>query len=448
MNSKITSNSSRIRIENILQSSMKKSLRSISLLSNTGHIKSRNELSLCNSLDFDNTRKSYKRTPPTRSSVNSSTEVPKPCIVMSPSKVLLEYHEKLSEYEYKEIANYPEIYYLGTTKKKLHGKFCDDRMYYRSFVGDHIAYRYEIMKLLGDGSFGIVIQCFDHKTQQLVAVKILRKGKKFSKIGETEDRVINLVTMHGEDDTIVTKLDSFKFRGHFCIVYELLSLDLYQFLRKNDFKGTSMSILKRIAIQIIIALKHIHSIGFIHCDLKPENILFKAENKSSIKLIDFGSACEKNNKIFTYIQSRFYRAPEVIIDAGYDEKIDIWGLGCILFELYKGVPIFQGVNEHDQLCKIVEILGEVPRDMVEACKRKNVFFEENGLLRDKISGNLIKPGSKSVAGLIKNAEKSFIDFLLDCLKIHPSQRIDAETALAHPWFKTNRLQINRNSRLN
>ena len=332
MNIKISTNSTRTRIENILQSGIKKSIRSLSLLNPSnnkpnylGSLKEPSGINVCSSLDLESLNKPYKRTPPTRSSNSSaiSSEEVKPCVAMSPSMVLLEHYEKLSEFEYKEIANYPEIYYLGKGKKRYNGKFCDERMYYRSFVGDHIAYRYEIVKLLGDGSFGIVIHCFDHRTQMPVAVKILRKGKKFAKIGETEAIIIDRLNSTGEDDNIVKKYDSFKFRGHFCIVYESLSLDLYQFLKKNDFRGASMNIIKRIAIQIIIALKHIHSSGFIHCDLKPENILFKAENKSSIKLIDFGSACEKENKIYTYIQSRFYRAPEVILDAGYNEKIDI-----------------------------------------------------------------------------------------------------------------------------
>lgn len=449
MNSKISNSSARSRIENILQLGIKKSLRSLSLVTNNNlAIPKQSPIGICSSLDFESLKKPQKRTPPTRSSNNSSTEEVKPCIVLTPSKVLLEHHEKLSEFEYKEISNYPEIYYLGKTKRRLNGKFCDERMYYRSFVGDHIAYRYEIMKLLGDGSFGIVIQCFDHKGQVPVAVKILRKGKKFSKIGEAEAKILDLLNTEGEDDIIVRKLDSFKFRGHFCIIYELLSLDLYQYLKKNDFRGASMNIIKRIAVQIIIALKHIHSYGFIHCDLKPENILFKAENKSSIKLIDFGSSCENTNKIYTYIQSRFYRSPEVILDAGYNEKIDIWSLGCILFELYKGVPIFQGVNEQDQLRKIVEIIGEIPENILEVSKRKHVFYNDDGEMRSPSPEDPVKPSSKSVAGLIKNAEKNFIDFLLDCFKLDPNERIDAEAALSHPWIKGNKLQSSRSLRNN
>jgi dual specificity tyrosine-phosphorylation-regulated kinase 2/3/4 len=353
---------------------------------------------------------------------------------------LTQFYDRLNEFEYKEIASYPEIYFIAKTKRKFTGKFCDERFYYRCFVGDHIAYRYEIVKLLGDGSFGMVLQCFDHKTQTMVALKILRKGKKFAKIGEMEAGVLEVLRIESDEEAIVKKLDQFKFRGHFFIVFELLSIDLYQFLKKNEFHGANLNIIKRIAVQIIIALKHIHASGFIHCDLKPENILFKAENKSSIKIVDFGSACEKTSKVYTYIQSRFYRAPEVILDAGYSEKIDMWSLGCILYELYKGVPIFQGVNELDQLCKIVEVLGDIPEVLAQNCKRKTVFFNDELKLKDK-NGDVVKPAIRTVPGLIKNAEKYFIDFLIECLKIDPSERIDAETALSHPWIKGSKAPV-------
>ena len=87
--------------------------------------------------------------------------------------------------------------------------------------------------------------------------------------------------------------------------------------------------------------------NIIHCDLKPENVLLKNPNKSGIKLIDFGSSCFQNERIYTYIQSRFYRAPEIILGIPYTVGIDIWSFACILAELYSGYPIFPGENEND-----------------------------------------------------------------------------------------------------
>ena len=102
-----------------------------------------------------------------------------------------------------------------------------------------------------------------------------------------------------------------------------MSYNLYHFLCNNKFKGLEKSLVKRISVQILIALRHVHSLGIIHRDLKLENILLKHENKSSIKLIDFGSATMYPKPYYSYIQSRYYRAPEVLLGCGYNNKIDI-----------------------------------------------------------------------------------------------------------------------------
>lgn len=365
---------------------------------------------------------------------------------LTPEKVLKENSTLLTEYEKKEILNYPEVYYISNSTKKHNGKFCDEKGYYRAFVGDQISYRYEISHLLGDGSFGIVVSCFDHKTQNPVAIKILRKGKNFEEIGEHEVKALDSIERDGFNDTIIDKLDQFRFRGHFCIVFELLSIDLFSYLKKNQFQGMNVNVLRRIAVQMLIGLKHIHKSGLIHCDLKPENILFKAMNKSSIKIIDFGSACEQSNKLFTYIQSRYYRAPEVMLDMDYNEKIDIWSLGCILFEMYTGTPLFVGRDEYEQLCRIVEVMGEFPSKMVRMSARRNELFDNEGKLVC-VDEYMAEGGSKRLSSIIKSCDRGFIDFLSECLKLDPKQRIDAEQALSHPWIKGDKMKNSRSLRI-
>jgi dual specificity tyrosine-phosphorylation-regulated kinase 2/3/4 len=90
---------------------------------------------------------------------------------------------------------------------------------------------------------------------------------------------------------------------------------------------------------LLHALKFLRSERIIHCDLKPENVLLKSPNKSTIRLIDFGSSCFEDERIYTYIQSRFYRSPEVILGLPYDIAIDMWSFGCILSELYTGMSM-------------------------------------------------------------------------------------------------------------
>ena len=144
---------------------------------------------------------------------------------------------------------------------------------------------------------------------------------------------------------IVTMYDYFYFRNHMCITFEMLCINLYEFIKNNKFQGLSLGLIRRVAVQLLLSLRFLSKLRVIHCDLKPENILLKAPNKSSIKVIDFGSSCFENERVYTYIQSRFYRSPEVILGLPYDMAIDMWSFGCILAELYTGYPIFPGENE-------------------------------------------------------------------------------------------------------
>ena len=109
----------------------------------------------------------------------------------------------------------------------------------------------------------------------------------------------------------------FVFRKHVCIVFELLSNNLYEFLKSNRFQGLSPNLVRRFAVQILQALRLFKQCGIIHCDMKPENIMLTQANKSTIKVIDLGSACFEDKRIYTYIQSRFYRAPEIMLGIPY-----------------------------------------------------------------------------------------------------------------------------------
>lgn len=136
----------------------------------------------------------------------------------------------------------------------------------------------------------------------------------------------------------------FYFRNHLCIAFELLSLNLYDFVKSNNFQGLSLGLIRRFAAQILVSLDFLRKQHIIHCDLKPENILLKSPQKSAIKIIDFGSSCFKDQRMYTYVQSRFYRAPEVLLGLPYETNIDMWSFGCILAELYMGYPLFPGAR--------------------------------------------------------------------------------------------------------
>ncbi len=156
---------------------------------------------------------------------------------------------------------------------------------------------------------------------------------------------------------IVRLLSHFMFRNHQCLVFEMLSLNLYELLRNTQFDGVSLKLIRKFAKQILKALQFLgrRDVDIIHCDLKPENILLRHPKRSGVKVIDFGSSCRSNNPTYSYIQSRFYRSPEVLLGLPYSVAIDMWSLGCILVEMHTGEPLFSGSDQIDQVQKIVKV---------------------------------------------------------------------------------------------
>jgi dual specificity tyrosine-phosphorylation-regulated kinase 2/3/4 len=351
---------------------------------------------------------------------------------ITPARALLDCFELLSEFEHIEISSFPEIYFLGLGADKVQEPFRNEEGYYKAVKGDHLAYRYEIKELLGTGTFGQVFSCYDHKTSSNVAVKIIRNKKVYRKAGDLENKILQQLARTDPLDIncIVKKQGSFEFRGHLCIIFELLSLNLFQFLHKNDFKGLAVPLVRRIATQLLMAMKTAHSADIIHCDLKPDNILLKHEKKSSIKVIDFGSACQEGNKVFEYVQSRYYRAPEIVIEAPYGKMIDIWSIGCIIVEILTGSPLFPGDSELELFKKHVEVLGMPPKDFASKGKRSKYYINSNGRLKAHVL-----PGSKKLSEILIGFDDTVINFVENCLKWVPEERITAESGLSHTWIK-------------
>jgi dual specificity tyrosine-phosphorylation-regulated kinase 2/3/4 len=196
-----------------------------------------------------------------------------------------------------------------------------------------------------------------------------------------------------------------------------------------------MGLIRRFAMQILQALAVLKKTQVIHCDLKPENILLKSSNRSAIKVIDFGSSCFSDKKIYTYIQSRFYRAPEVILGISYATSIDMWSFGCILCELFLGFPIFPGENESQQLLLIVEVLGSPSSDVLVKATRKKMFFDQDDRLKVTCDskGRPRMPASRKIERLLQGADRSFIDLVEKCLVWNPNHRISPEDAMNEEW---------------
>ncbi|GMK57095.1 hypothetical protein CspeluHIS016_0309350 [Cutaneotrichosporon spelunceum] len=356
----------------------------------------------------------------------------------------------LSDYERKEVLDFDFIYYMARGVKRPkqpdgkiynHG-YDDERGDYIVVEGDHLCYRYEVAGVLGKGSFGQVVHCRDHKSGGSVAVKIIRNKKRFHAQALVEVKILQqIVDWDPEDKHYMVKMtDHFYFRGHLCIVTELLSINLYELIKANQFHGFSTVLIRRFTTQMLSSLMLMRSHRIVHCDLKPENILLRHPAKSGIKVIDFGSSCHESEKVYTYIQSRFYRSPEVILGMNYAMAIDMWSLGCILAELYTGYPIFPGENEHEQLACIMEVLGVPDHYVVQKASRRKLFFDATGAPRPFVNakGKRRRPGTKTLASVLKCNDDLFIDFISKCLTWDPDKRLKPHPAMRHPWILAGR----------
>ena len=235
---------------------------------------------------------------------------------------------------------------------------------------------------------------------------------------------------------MVNFVQSFYFRGHLCISTELLGMNLYEFIKCHDFRGFSLKLIRRFAKQLLSSLVLLKSKRVIHCDLKPENVLLAHPTRSEIKVIDFGSSCLENEKVYTYIQSRFYRSPEVILGMTYGMPIDMWSLGCILAELLTGYPIFPGENEQEQLACIMEVFGPPEKHLIEKSTRKKLFFDSLGKPRVTVStkGKRRRPSSKSLQQALKCDDEVFLDFISRCLRWDPDRRLKPDEAIHHEFI--------------
>lgn len=235
---------------------------------------------------------------------------------------------------------------------------------------------------------------------------------------------------------MVSFMQSFYFRGHLCISTELLGMNLYEFIKAHEFRGFALKIIRRFARQMLSSLCLLQSRNVIHCDLKPENILLAHPLHTEIKVIDFGSSCFEKEKVYTYIQSRFYRSPEVILGMDYGMPIDMWSLGCILAELLTGYPLFPGENEQEQLACIMEVFGPPEKHLVESSTRKKLFFDSLGKPRVTVSpkGKRRRPSSKTLQQVLRCDDEAFLDFLQRCLRWDPERRMKPDEAMTHEFI--------------
>ncbi|XP_021754267.1 serine/threonine-protein kinase prpf4B-like [Chenopodium quinoa] len=346
---------------------------------------------------------------------------------------------------------------LPLERSGLNDNWDDPEGYYSFRFGEVLDSRYEITAAHGKGVFSTVVRAKDLKAgsgdPEEVAIKIIRNNETMLKAGTEELVILKKLVGADPDDRrhCVRYLSNFKYRNHLCIVFESLHMNLREVLKKFGRNiGLKLTAVRTYAKQLFIALKHLRNCGVLHCDIKPDNMLVN-ESKNVLKLCDFGNAMfAGKNEITPYLVSRFYRAPEIILGLTYDHPMDIWSVGCCLYELYTGKVLFPGPSNNDMLRLHMELKGPFPKKML----RKGAFIEQHfdqdlnflALEEDPVTKKTlrkvivnIKP--KDVGNIIRGFSgedpkmlANFKDLLEKIFVLDPDKRLTVSQALNHPFI--------------
>ncbi|CAN0289182.1 unnamed protein product [Ectocarpus sp. 12 AP-2014] len=248
----------------------------------------------------------------------------------------------------------------------------------------------------------------------------------------------------------------FEHQGHCCLVFECLGRSLYDFLKRNDYRGFPIGVLRSISRELLQAVEFLHSIKLIHTDLKPENVLLKSwEDRSvtlesgdvirvpvnpRIKVIDFGGATYEHDSHASVVNTRQYRAPEVILGLRWLYPSDLWSVGCIIAELFLGDLLFATHHNLEHLALMEKCVGLFPPNMLLKAPRSRDFFDlTSGLCKgatecDSENRRHIRR-MKRLEDITESVEDTGMGDLLDkLLTLDPKRRATATEALSHRFF--------------
>lgn len=292
---------------------------------------------------------------------------------------------------------------------------------------------------IGKGSFGLVYLCENLENGRKYVVKIIKNERRYIKAAIQETILLSEISEQQKCDNhnLVKFIESFYlFESIPVLVFEFAGKNLYKYSKNNllyNSRAFTYDLVIQITNQILKGLKKLRELNIIHCDLKPENICYD-DSTGEISIIDFGSSRKEGTKETTisYEFTRYYRPPELPLELGFDCKSDIWSLGCIVYELYTGMPLFPVKSSYHQCLLLknhIQVLGMPPKSFCDKHPTKNVQY-----MIDRIKDtNIGKWEDKQ--HILKNVDEDpVINFISKCLKWDPDERITPEEALNDPLF--------------
>uniref|UniRef100_A0A4W5MJS4 Serine/threonine-protein kinase PRP4 homolog n=1 Tax=Hucho hucho TaxID=62062 RepID=A0A4W5MJS4_9TELE len=341
----------------------------------------------------------------------------------------------------------------------LRDNWTDAEGYYRVNIGETLDKRYDVYGYTGQGMFSNVIRGRDTaRAGQDVAVKIIRNNELMQRTGLKELEFLKRLNDADPDDKFhcLRLFRHFYHKQHLCLVFEPLSMNLREVLKKyGKDVGLHIKAVRSYTQQLFLALKLLKRCNILHADIKPDNILVN-ESKTILKLCDFGSASHvADNDITPYLVSRFYRAPEIIIGKPYDYSIDMWSVGCTLYELYTGKILFPGSSNNHMIKLAMDLKGKMPNKMIRKGLFKDQHFDQNlnflyievdkvterekvtvmstinptkDLLCDMVGGQRLPEEQRKKVLILK-------DLIDGTLMLDPAKRISINQALQHPFIQ-------------
>lgn len=336
--------------------------------------------------------------------------------------------------------------------------------YYNIILGEQIDEgRYQVFSLVGGGTYARVVKARVLQGDAAdigkeVAIKIIRIQELMYRSGLKEVQTLNrLRETDPENRKHIIRLErTFEHRGHLCLVFESMSMNLRDVIKRyGKDVGLNIRAVRAYAQQLFTALNHLKKCNIIHADIKPDNIVVN-EAKSILKICDLGSAKEAPipaTEIAPSLVSRYYRAPEIMLGVPFDGAIDMWAAGCTLYELYTGKILFNGRNNNDMLRLIMLLKGRFNAKIRSKARFWDTYFNEAGFLKvvdsagaekavhidadtkNDVRSRIMPPASERLKSEELRLLTSFVDLLDKCFTLDPARRLTPHQALSHPFIR-------------
>merc|ERR1712054_6756 len=294
--------------------------------------------------------------------------------------------------------------------------------------------KYEVLGVVGEGAYSVVLKCRNKETHEVVAIKKFKESEDDEIVRKTTLREVKILRML-KHENIVTLREAFRRKGRLYLVFEYVDRTLLEVLEANP-NGVDPALVMKYIYQLVKAIDWCHCNDVIHRDIKPENLLISLDN--TLKLCDFGFARtlpQRGAALTDYVATRWYRAPELLLAweqngqayTNYGQAVDMWAIGCIMGELIDGQPLFPGESEIDQLYLIQRVLGPLTSEQME------LFLRNPRFLGLKFP-DMTRPETLEKKYLGK-VTKKMITFMKGLTKMEPGERLTSSECLQNPYFE-------------